>query len=269
MNSLSNFIKGIFIGSGAILPGISSGVICMVVGLYEKLLDSVLNFFKDIKNNFKFLFPIVGGAIIGIILFSNIISYCFNTIPCQTKSLFIGLLLGSIFVLSKSNLNDDMTNKDNKSKYISFIICFFIGLALIYIENIINFSSEYITNEFSTLFLVLSGFFMSIGIIVPGVSSTVILMILGVYSTYLSALSVVNMTVLFPIILGAGIGSIFFMKIIQKLLNNYHTQTIFGIIGFSLGSVLILYPGYSFSFESLISIILLTLGFIIGKNIKG
>ena len=49
MKSLSNFIKGIFIGSGAILPGISSGVICMVLGLYEKLLDSVLNFFKDRK----------------------------------------------------------------------------------------------------------------------------------------------------------------------------------------------------------------------------
>lgn len=29
MKSLSNFIKGIFIGMGAILPGISSGVICM------------------------------------------------------------------------------------------------------------------------------------------------------------------------------------------------------------------------------------------------
>ena len=71
MKSFSNFIKGILIGSGAILPGISSGVICMVLGLYEKLLDSILNFFKDIKENFKFLFPIVFGAIIGIILFGR------------------------------------------------------------------------------------------------------------------------------------------------------------------------------------------------------
>lgn len=93
-------------------------------------------------------------------------------------------------------------------------------------------------------------------------------MILGVYSTYLSALSIVNMTVLLPIMIGAGIGSFIFMKIIQKLLNKYHVQTIFGIIGFSLGSVLILYPGYSLTLESFISIILLILGFIIGKNIK-
>ena len=239
----------------------------MVVGLYEKLLNSILNFFKDIKGNFRFLFPIASGAIVGIILFSNVIFYCFNTIPCQTKSLFIGLLLGSIYILAKSNLNDD-TNPNNTSKYISFFICFLIGISLIYLENIINFSTEYTPNEFKTSFLILGGFLMSIGIVVPGVSSTVILMLLGIYSTYLSAVSMVNMTVLFPIMLGAGIGSIIFMKIIQYLLNKYHSQSIFGIIGFSLGSVLILYPGYAFNLTSFISIILLILGFVIGKNIK-
>jgi len=265
MNYFSNFIKGIFIGSGAILPGISSGVICMVVGLYEELLNSVLNFFKDIKGNIKFLFPIVIGAIIGIIIFSNIISYCFNYIPCQTKSLFIGLLLGSIYILAKSNLN---TNTNKKSEYISFFICFILGIGLIYLENFININNEYISNTYNASFLISSGFFMSIGIVVPGVSSTVILIILGVYSTYLSALSVVNMTVLFPMMLGAGIGSIIFMKIIQKFLNYFHAQTMFGIIGFSLGSVLILFPEYSFNLESIIGIILLYLGFVIGKNIK-
>lgn len=268
MNSISNFIKGIFIGSGAILPGISSGVICMVVGLYEKLLDSILNFFKDIKVNIKFLFPIACGAIIGIILFSNILSYCFNVIPCQTKSLFIGLLLGSIYVLAMSKLKDNINKKSNTSKYISFFICFLIGIGLLYLENIVDLSTNYTTNNFNASFLILSGFFMSMGIVIPGVSSTVILMLLGVYSTYLSAVSMVNMSVLFPMMLGVGIGSIIFMKIIQYLLNRFHSQTIFGIIGFSLGSVLILYPGYTFGIESLMSIVLLVLGFVIGKNIK-
>lgn len=166
MESLSNFIKGIFIGSGAILPGISSGVICMVVGLYEKLLDSILNFFKDIKTNFKFLFPIASGILVGIIIFSNILLYCFNTIPCQTKSLFIGLLLGSIYLLSNSNIKEQ-SYKNNKSQYISFLICFIIGLGLIYLENIIGTNTEYTPNQFSSLFLILSGIFMSIGIVVP------------------------------------------------------------------------------------------------------
>ena len=101
-----------------------------------------------------------------------------------------------------------------------------------------------------------------------GVSSTVILMLLGVYNTYLTSISTLNMQILFPMIIGVGIGSIIFMKLIQRLLNRYHSQTMFGIIGFGLGSVLILFPGYSLNLESLIGLILLILGFSIGKNIK-
>ena len=31
MNFLSNYIKGILIGAGAIIPGISSGVLCVIL----------------------------------------------------------------------------------------------------------------------------------------------------------------------------------------------------------------------------------------------
>ncbi len=49
MNFLVNCVKGIAIGAGAILPGISSGVLCVIFGIYEKLLDSILNFLKILK----------------------------------------------------------------------------------------------------------------------------------------------------------------------------------------------------------------------------
>ena len=93
-------------------------------------------------------------------------------------------------------------------------------------------------------------------------------MILGVYNTYLSAVSIVNMNVITPMLIGVIIGSLIFMKIIKILLNKFHFQTIMGIIGFSLGSVFILYPGYGFDFTSLISLIILVLGLNIGKSIK-
>lgn len=93
-------------------------------------------------------------------------------------------------------------------------------------------------------------------------------MILGVYNTYLSAVSIVNMNVIFPMLIGIIIGSLIFMKIIKILLDKFHFPTIMGIIGFSLGSVLILYPGYGFDFTSIVSIIILVLGLIVGKSIK-
>lgn len=99
-------------------------------------------------------------------------------------------------------------------------------------------------------------------------SSTVILMILGVYNTYLSAVSIVNMNVIFPMLIGVFVGSLIFMKVIKILLDKFHYQAMMGIIGFSLGSIFILYPGYGFNLTSFISIIILVLGLIIGKSIK-
>ena len=67
-------------------------------------------------------------------------------------------------------------------------------------------------------------------------------MILGTYSTYLSAVSIINMSILFPMLIGIVIGSLIFMNLIKVLLDTFHYQTIMGIIGFSLGSIFILYP---------------------------
>ena len=47
MNFILNFCMGILIGAGAILPGISSGVLCVIFGIYEKLVNSVLNLIKN------------------------------------------------------------------------------------------------------------------------------------------------------------------------------------------------------------------------------
>ena len=37
MKKIKDFIIGILLGSGAILPGISSGVLCVIFGIYDKL----------------------------------------------------------------------------------------------------------------------------------------------------------------------------------------------------------------------------------------
>ena len=93
-------------------------------------------------------------------------------------------------------------------------------------------------------YLVLAGFLMSAGVVIPGVSSSVILMTLGVYTTYLTAVSNVDLSILSPMGIGLLIGSILFLKLIQFLFSKYYAQTFYGIIGFVLGSVLVLYPRF-------------------------
>ena len=238
MNFFKGFFQGILIGAGAILPGISSGVLCVIFGIYENLLNCVLNFFKNIKENFKYLFPIGFGSIVGIVLFGNILKYLFFAYPIQIKFIFIGLILGSIPALIKT-----CTAKTQfKPSYLIFtLITLLLGIFLVIIEKNINRSNDI---DYNFLFLIVSGFLMSAGIIIPGVSNTLILMLLGIYEYYLDAVSIIYLPFLIPLLIGIVFGSIFFMKLTKFLLDKFYPQTFFAIIGFTLGSVLILYPRF-------------------------
>lgn len=236
MKFFKGFLQGILIGAGAILPGISSGVLCVIFGIYENLLNCVLNFFKNIKENFKYLFPIGLGSLIGIVLFGNILKYLFFAYPIQIKFIFIGLILGSIPALIKT-----CTSKVKfKPSYLIFtFIALLFGIFLVIFEK--NFS-RFNVIDYNFLFLVVAGFIMATGIIIPGVSNTLILMLLGIYEYYLDAVSIIYLPFLFPLVIGIILGSIFFMKLTQFLLDRFYPQTFFTIIGFTLGSVFILYP---------------------------
>lgn len=259
MKFIINFVIGILIGAGAILPGISSGVLCVIFGIYEKLLDSVLNFFKDIKNNFKFLCPIISGALVGIIIFSKILEYLLYKYPMQTKSIFIGLILGGVVLLFKEV---NIKEKFKRKNLIYLFTTLIIGIVMVYIEKKIG--VEAVQNA-SYIYLLLSGFLMSVGIVVPGVSNTIILMLLGVYSLYLSSVSTLYLPVLIPMGIGIIIGSLVFMKIIKFLLDRFYIQTIYLIIGFTLGSVFVLLPKINTLVELIISLLCMSCGYLVIK----
>lgn len=170
---IKRFLVGILLGSGAILPGISSGVLCVIFGMYDKLVDSILGLFKNFKKNFIYLFPIAVGGFFGVFAVSNVLKFFFNNFQAQTKFCFIGLILGSIPILIKK-IN---TERTFKMRYLIFtFFSFILGYFLVILERNYNYIEGY--NFFSNNFLILSGFLMSIGIIVPGVSNTLILMCL-------------------------------------------------------------------------------------------
>ena len=143
-------------------PGISSGVLCVIFGIYDKLIDCVLGFFNDIKKNIMFLLPISIGGIFGVIIFGNLLKTLFYLYPIQTKFAFIGLILGCVPNLVKiAN-----SKKGFRLHYLFYtIFSFVLTLFLIILEN--HLSTYTFNISPNVLFLVLSGFIMSIGVVVP------------------------------------------------------------------------------------------------------
>lgn len=265
MKYLYNFFIGILIGFGAILPGVSSGVFCVIFGIYEKLVDSIINFFKNIKDNICFLFPIGFGTIIGIVIFGNVVKFFFTKYNVFSCFVFIGLILGTIPALFKQA---SCSKYIHAKKIIPMVISFCIGISLILLEKKLGINSTISPIVSNPLYLILAGFLMSIGIVVPGISNTVILMCLGVYNEYINSISCFNLHTLIPIGIGVIIGGIIWLKLINFFLSKYHESTFYSIIGFTLGSIFVLYPGINFNMEGFICIILLLISVILSYKLS-
>ncbi len=287
MNFFVNIFKGIFIGAGAILPGISSGVFCVIFGIYEDLVNRVLHFFKDFKNNVIFFLPLTIGAGISIIFISKGLLYLLENYTIQTSYCFIGLILGcipSVFKYANNSTKNEISNRNNAKsnrrnrhntstksstflKYLSLIFTFCFSIYLIALEynaNLIGNQSV----QFSFLDLIKNGALMSAGVVIPGISNTVILMLLGTYNTYLGALSSIDLGILIPMGIGLVIGGFIFLKVIEFLFSRFKIYTYYGVIGFTLGSIFVLFPGFEANVTTLISVLIMIFSFFVSYKLS-
>ena len=72
---LLRFVKGIFIGSGFILPGVSGGALAAVFGVYERIITFLAHMTQDFKKNVRYLIPLGLGGIAGVFIFSFVVSF--------------------------------------------------------------------------------------------------------------------------------------------------------------------------------------------------
>jgi len=73
-----------------VLPGISGSFILILIGNYAFILQAVTDL------NVKILAVFAAGCIVGIILFSNIISWLFKRYAYNTMAVLTGLMVGSL-----------------------------------------------------------------------------------------------------------------------------------------------------------------------------
>lgn len=89
---LIRFVKGIFIGSGFILTGVSGGALAAVFGLYEKLISFLAHITRNFVANFLYFLPVGLGGIAGVFVFSFAISFFLGAYEVQMLWLFVGAL---------------------------------------------------------------------------------------------------------------------------------------------------------------------------------
>lgn len=260
MSFLYLFLVGILIGTAMIVPGVSGAVIAVILGIYDKMIKALTQLFKDFKKNFIFLFILGLGILIGAIWFSNVLMFLYDRHEVITKFCFIGLILGGVPYLFK----EIKIKGKSDVNYLAVIITFIISIGLLFIsKNSFTLNVDSNSIIINTINLILSGIIYSIGKVVPGISGSFLLILIGMYEYVLSVLAhpitigLSNLNKLIPFLVGLILGVISLLKIVNYLLNKHFSLIYSIIIGFVIGSILVLLPPFSLTISYFIGIILM------------
>ena len=162
-------VQGFLIGGGAIIPGISGGVLCVAFGIYQPMMALISHPFKTFRTYIKMFIPIIIGVFIGFFGFAGVVNLLYNASEAVACSLFAGLVAGTIPSLFKDAGKKGITN----SSRIGFVIVLFVLFGLMSFLDHVTWSEI----EPNSWWFLVSGVLWGLSLIVPGLSSSSIISI--------------------------------------------------------------------------------------------
>lgn len=275
-------IKGFIMGIANIIPGVSGGTLAMTLGIYEQFISAISHLLSKLKENLKFLIPVVIGMGLAIVTLSRVIDYSYNHFPLPTMLFFVGLVLGGIPMIYSKIRNESKVK-------ISNIVIFLIPFLLVLLMSVIGMFTTGIgevnlakLNVLEYIMLFFVGMIAAGTMVIPGVSGSLVLMLLGYYYPVLGLIKEItkfqnlghNLIVALTFGLGIIVGIVVISKIIEFLFNKHEKKFYFGVFGFILASApaIILSGIQEISIiinipQVIAAIILLVLGFIISYKL--
>ena len=231
-------LQGTLIGVGAVLPGISGGVLCVVFGIYQPIMQLLSHPVKAIKEYAGLLIPVVVGIGIGFMGISKLLGFFLTKYPDPSVCLFVGLILGML----PSLFREAGQQGRKKGAFLSLGVSFTIVLLLLFGLQAIQ--VFILPNVWWYLFC---GFCIALSVIAPGMSFSTLLMPLGLYTPMVEGIGNLDMRVIIPAGIGAMVTVILFAKLVTSLMERYYAILFHGIIGVVMAATIIIIPFHSFT----------------------
>jgi len=231
---------GLVLGMITVIPGLSIGTMAVVLNVYDRLIGVITPNVKKIFAAWKFWLPLVIGGVVGLVLFSKIITLLYKNFELPTGWFFIGVIIGSIpLVYSRAR------KPNSPLPSVPSAICAVLALAVMIVTAIFrpDEAATVYTELTPQLFgmMTLAGLFSAIAMIIPGISGTFLLLVIGLYHTFVQAVGDLNFPLLAPVVIGVGIGLFAGAALVRFLLAKVPRETYGAVLGLVAGSVIVLY----------------------------
>lgn len=277
LKALINIFLGAFIGVGAILPGLSGGVMCVIFGVYQPLMETLAHPIRGVKKHWKLLLPIIVGVAIGFVCFGGVLDILLAKNTALMQCIFVGLILGTLPALWKEAGTEKRTAASWGTLICSFIVMFLLFAILgskgddpTQIAKLVGSAIPIGSIDISPNFFwfVICGVICGISIIVPGMSFSSPLMCLGLFedmTANLKALMHLDINVVFSFVLPLGIGGLATVLLLAKPINwlfgKFNSIAYHFVLGTLLASTVLLIP---YQFGSWINGVVCAVGLIGG-----
>ena len=251
---LIKVLQGALIGLGAVLPGISGGVLCVIFGIYKTIMEFLADPFRKLKSHFPKLLPIGIGGVIGFLGIANVLSFLLDKYPAPSVCVFIGLITGML----PSLFREAGEQGRSKASYISMGVAMILVFALLISLQVF---SVQITPNF--VWYLFCGFCLALSVIAPGMSFSTLLMPLGLYEPFVAGIGHMDFAVLIPGGIGALATVILFAKAVDALFNKHYSVSFHAIVGVVIAATVMIIPFESFTASAancVVNIICLAVG---------
>ena len=230
--------KGIGIGVGFILPGLSGGVLALIFGLYEPLIRFLADLRKNFVKNLLFFIPVGIGGVIGLVAFAAVVSAAFGKYEAQFVCLFIGFVIGTFPSLYRQAGRRGRRPRDMVILVISAVVLFALmtfGASAAAIQ---------VPQNVPVWFG--SGALIGLGVVVPGLSPSNFLIYFGLYGPMSDNLKVLDPATVIPLAVGGVLCVLLLAKAAAWAFDTYYPQMYHLILGTVVGSSLAILPAVVF-----------------------
>ena len=232
-------------GGADVIPGVSGGTVALIIGIYERLIDSIRALAtaavaavradgagarKHVRGvEWSLVLPLGVGIVTAIAIGSVVILPLLDRYPAQMRGVFFGLIAGSLIVPWRRISRHDTSTTA------------LMVLAVIVAAVLVGLPPSEVTDP--SLPLVFACAAVAIcAMILPGVSGAFLLLVLGVYDATLHAVSSLDLPYIGVFVLGAALGLGIFSKLLSYLLHTHHDMTMAALVGLMAGSLRALWP---------------------------
>lgn len=235
---LVRILQGMLIGLGAVLPGISGGVLCVIFGIYRPVMELLSNPRKYFFTHIRILLPVILGGAVGFLGVANILSFFLEKYPDPSVCLFVGLIAGMMPSLMREAGKEGRT----KGSWVALVIAEAVIFSILTALDLLS-----VTLVPNLGWYVFCGVCLALSVIVPGMSFSTLLMPLGLYTPFVDGLGHLNMSILIPSGIGAVATVICFAKIVDALLDKYYSYVFHAIVGIVIAATVMIIPFASFT----------------------